>query len=161
MTYGQKYIFYRQRVKHGQRILGDTMIKYSDEIIKEISNKQSLNIPDGSVTGDEYEKWLYEDNVMFKNVLGMKCRYGKLMLYGNNVDICKSHIDNTDSIMTVENVYIYCEKRNIRICYVGDRFNPLSLYERFRIWRIANNHIKAKGSIKEWREFCFKQDISY
>lgn len=138
------------------------MIKYSDEIIKEIPDKQSPNITDGSVTGDEYEKWLYEDNIMFKNVFGMKCKYGKLMLYGNNVDICKEHIDNTDSIITVEDVYIYCENRNIHICYVGDRFNPLSLYERFRIWRIANNHIKAKGSTKEWREFCFKQkDVAY
>lgn len=36
-------------------------IKLADEIIEEIKNSQPVAVTDVSVNGDEYERWLYEE----------------------------------------------------------------------------------------------------
>lgn len=36
-------------------------IKLADEIIEEIKNRQPAAVTDVSVNGDEYERWLYEE----------------------------------------------------------------------------------------------------
>lgn len=36
-------------------------IKFADEIIEEIKNRQPAAVTDVSVNGDEYERWLYEE----------------------------------------------------------------------------------------------------
>ena len=33
-------------------------IKFADEIIKEIEKRGSVKIPNGNLTGEEFEKWL-------------------------------------------------------------------------------------------------------
>ena len=38
-------------------------IKLADEIVKEIKERGQIQIPDGYVTGEEYEKWLYDETV--------------------------------------------------------------------------------------------------
>lgn len=38
-------------------------IKYANEIAKEIEERGEIQIPDGYVTGEEYEKWLYNESV--------------------------------------------------------------------------------------------------
>lgn len=37
-------------------------IKYAENIIKEIEKRGTIVVPDGYVTGEAYEEWLYEDN---------------------------------------------------------------------------------------------------
>ena len=34
-------------------------IKFADEIIEKIKNRQSAAVTDASVNGEEYERWLY------------------------------------------------------------------------------------------------------
>ena len=38
----------------------NTGIKYADQIVKEINKRGPVTIPKGCVTGEEFEKWLYE-----------------------------------------------------------------------------------------------------
>ena len=38
-------------------------IKFADEIVKEIKERGQIQIPDGYVTGEDYEKWLYDEAV--------------------------------------------------------------------------------------------------
>ena len=38
-------------------------IKYADEIVKEIEGRGEIQIPDGYVTGEEFEKWLRDKNI--------------------------------------------------------------------------------------------------
>ena len=45
-------------------------IKFADEIIKEIEKRGSVKIPNGNVTGEEFEKWL--KNILFMKELMMK-----------------------------------------------------------------------------------------
>ena len=33
-------------------------IKFADEIIKDIEKRGSVKIPNGNITGEEFEKWL-------------------------------------------------------------------------------------------------------
>ncbi len=35
-------------------------IKYADQIVEEINKRGPITIPKGCVTGEEFEKWLYE-----------------------------------------------------------------------------------------------------
>lgn len=37
-------------------------IKMAKDIIKDIENKGQISVPEGCVTGEAFEKWLYEDN---------------------------------------------------------------------------------------------------
>lgn len=37
-------------------------IKFADEIIEEIKNRQPAAVTDVSVNGEEYEQWLYEED---------------------------------------------------------------------------------------------------
>lgn len=36
-------------------------IKYADDIIKEIEERGQIQIPEGCVTGEEFEEWLRRD----------------------------------------------------------------------------------------------------
>ncbi len=38
------------------------MIKSVKELIKEIEERGPIEVPEGCVTGEEYEKWLYEED---------------------------------------------------------------------------------------------------
>ena len=38
-------------------------MKYADEIAKEIEERGQIKVPDGYVTGEEFEKWLREKNI--------------------------------------------------------------------------------------------------
>ena len=38
-------------------------IKFADEIAKEIKERGQIQVPDGCVTGEEFEKWLREKNI--------------------------------------------------------------------------------------------------
>lgn len=42
-------------------------IKLADEIIEEIKNSQPVAVTDVSVNGEEYERWLYEEEKEKKN----------------------------------------------------------------------------------------------
>jgi hypothetical protein len=42
-------------------------IKFADEIIEEIKNRQPAAVTDVSVNGEEYERWLYEEEKEKKN----------------------------------------------------------------------------------------------
>lgn len=48
------------------------MIKYAEDIVKEIDERGTIKIPDNCVTGEEFEKWLYEENTEIKNKDTMK-----------------------------------------------------------------------------------------
>lgn len=39
-------------------------IKFAMDIIKEIEKRGSITVPKGYVTGEAYEEWLYEEDVM-------------------------------------------------------------------------------------------------
>lgn len=38
-------------------------IKYADEIVKEIEERGQIQVPNGYVTGEEFEKWLRDRNI--------------------------------------------------------------------------------------------------
>ena len=38
-------------------------IKFADEIAKEVKERGQIKIPDNCVTGEEFEKWLYDEAV--------------------------------------------------------------------------------------------------
>lgn len=72
-------------------------IKYADDIIKEINNRGTIQIPENSATGEEFEKWLYEDNMDDKEIKSeehmidarTKCKYcegGQPLVTGNTND---------------------------------------------------------------------------
>lgn len=42
-------------------------IKFADEIVKEIKERGQIQTPEGCVTGEEYEKWLYNDEPVNNN----------------------------------------------------------------------------------------------
>ena len=46
-------------------------IKYTDKIAKEIEERGEIQVPEGYVTGEEFEKWLYNEslkgNTLFSN----------------------------------------------------------------------------------------------
>lgn len=42
-------------------------IKFADEIIEEIKNRQPAAVTDVSANGEEYERWLYEEDKEIKN----------------------------------------------------------------------------------------------
>ena len=46
-------------MKNGEKYK-NTGIKYADQIVKEINKRGPITIPKGCVTGEEFEKWLYE-----------------------------------------------------------------------------------------------------
>ena len=46
-------------------------IKFADEIIKEIEKRGSVKIPNGNVTGEEFEKWL-KNNLFMKELMMKK-----------------------------------------------------------------------------------------
>lgn len=37
-------------------------IKFADEIIEEIKNRQPIAVTDASANGEEYERWLYKED---------------------------------------------------------------------------------------------------
>lgn len=37
-------------------------IKYASEIIKKIEKRESIKVPKGYVTGEEFERWLIDTN---------------------------------------------------------------------------------------------------
>ena len=39
------------------------MIKYANQIIKEIEERGQIQVPNGCVTGEEFEKWLRDRNI--------------------------------------------------------------------------------------------------
>lgn len=47
-------------------------IKFAEEIIKEIEKRGSVKVPNGNVTGEEFEKWLmvdyYLSNIMEQTI---------------------------------------------------------------------------------------------
>ena len=46
-------------MKNGEKYK-NTGIKYADQIVEEIDKRGPITIPKGCVTGEEFEKWLYE-----------------------------------------------------------------------------------------------------
>lgn len=39
------------------------MIKYENEIVMEIKERGQIQVPNGCVTGEEFEKWLRDKNI--------------------------------------------------------------------------------------------------
>jgi len=37
-------------------------IKFADEIVKEMRERGDICVPNGSITGEDFEKWLYEED---------------------------------------------------------------------------------------------------
>lgn len=44
-------------------------IKFAEDIVKEIEERGPIYVPDGYVTGEAFEEWLYEDIAMEDNCL--------------------------------------------------------------------------------------------
>ncbi len=66
-------------------------IKFANEIIEEIEARGEIIIPEGCVTGEEYEAWLYEEPLLILGQDGcFECEENTL--FGD--DIC---IDNAYS----------------------------------------------------------------
>ena len=38
-------------------------IKYADEVIEEIEERGPIQVPNGYVTGEEFDRWLIEKNI--------------------------------------------------------------------------------------------------
>ena len=38
-------------------------VKYANEIVKEIEERGQIQVPEGCVTGEEYEKWMRGENI--------------------------------------------------------------------------------------------------
>ena len=38
-------------------------IKFATDIINEIKARGSINVPQGYITGEAFEKWLYQDDI--------------------------------------------------------------------------------------------------
>ena len=43
------------------------MIKYVEDIIKEIDERGAIKIANNCATGDEFEKWILEESIEAKN----------------------------------------------------------------------------------------------
>lgn len=42
-------------------------VRFADEIVKEIQTRGSIMVPEGYVTGEEFENWLYyDDEILFE-----------------------------------------------------------------------------------------------
>lgn len=92
----------------------------------------------------------------FINTFAIKVKHGLLVMYGEDVDMCKNYIEN--AISCVEYVYVYCNDRKIHIYYMPHKASPLSLYEKIRIGRIARKY-RSKGTQKGFYDFIEKTTI--
>lgn len=45
------------------REVGIMAIKFADEIVKEIRERGSIEVPEGYFTGEAFEEWLYKDQI--------------------------------------------------------------------------------------------------
>lgn len=41
-------------------------IKFADEIVKEIRERGSIEVPEGYFTGEAFEEWLYKEKIFIK-----------------------------------------------------------------------------------------------
>lgn len=86
-------------------------IKFADEIIEEIKNRQPDAVTDASANGDEYERWLYEEDKEKKmnritiNGKTITCsgtnviiNNGKVIIDGKTIQEC----NNGDIKVTIE-----------------------------------------------------------
>ena len=50
-------------------------IKFAGQIVEEMNNRGSISVPDGCVTGEEYEEWLYgSDNESYVSTITQENR---------------------------------------------------------------------------------------
>ena len=89
----------------------------------------------------------------FINVFAIKVKYGLLVMYGEDVDMCKNYIKKI--VNCVEDVYEYCDNRKILIYYMPYGNKLLSIYEKIRINRIAKKY-HSKGTQKDLYDFIEK-----
>ena len=43
-------------------------IKFANEIVKEMEERGLIQMPENSINGEEYEKWLYEEEKVNENL---------------------------------------------------------------------------------------------
>jgi len=53
--------------KYKERLWFQMKIKFAEDIVKEIESRGQIGVPEGCVTGDDYEEWLYEKGDKMKN----------------------------------------------------------------------------------------------
>ena len=77
-------------------------IKMAKDIIKDIENRGQISVPDGYITGEAFEKWLYEDNEKLAIVYGddyvcsdYNKETGTCKSSGKYCDTCYSYYINT------------------------------------------------------------------
>lgn len=43
-------------------------IKFAEDIVKEIQERGSVKVPEGYVTGEDFEEWLYKEMICIENI---------------------------------------------------------------------------------------------
>lgn len=88
-------------------------IKLADEIIEEIKNRQPVAVTDASVNGEEYERWLYEED--------KEKSMNKITINGETI-ICSGTNVVTDNgkVIVDGNIIQECNSGDIKVTIEGD-----------------------------------------
>ena len=90
-------------------------IKFADEIAKEIKERGQIQVPDGCVTGEEFEKWLREKNInITPKEIANDCQ-GILDMLNNDEEYIKSEFNLVKGDTNYDNYgkekYVYCNQK--------------------------------------------------
>jgi hypothetical protein len=69
-------------------------VKMAKDIIKDIENRGKISVPDGYVTGEAFEKWLYEDSNYDYTCSAYDKETGFCKEFKKDCDYCYSHYMN-------------------------------------------------------------------
>lgn len=89
-------------------------IKFADEIIEEIKNRQPDAVTDASANGDEYERWLYKEDKEKKSMNRITINGKTITCSGTNVVI------NNGKVIVDGNIIQECNSSDIKVTIEGD-----------------------------------------
>ena len=65
-------------------------------------------------------------------------RCGELFVYGDNLQLCKSHLDD-ESIQSVEDICRYCQQHKLRI-YHKPKYTLFGLFEIYQVFTLTKKY---------------------
>ena len=88
--------------------------------------------------------------VIKDNCYGFHCKSGDLIVYGNNIKICRPYIDNL-VFNCVEDLCDYCSQHNLRVWHKHN-CSLNGLFEIFRVRRLTKKY-SVYSSWKELKQY--------
>lgn len=87
---------------------------------------------------------------MVDNFFRFHSRHGELLIYGDNMNICRPYIEAMD-FKNIESLCIYCKQHDLRIFYLHNR-TLRGYWEKPRVLRLTLKHAVCSSwsDVKEY-----------